>query len=154
METICDYLIFDHKRCDALFVQAETSIGKRNWQEAETRFRHFYDALEQHLRMEENVLFPAFGQAMHNADGPLSILRVEHQRIRGILNRMSDALKRLDQIDFLLHAETFTILMQQHSLKEEDMLYPLLDRSAPDKRNRIVHAMREYIESGVDSAVE
>jgi hemerythrin-like domain-containing protein len=146
MDTICDYLVFDHKRCDDLFTQVESSIIERNWKDAEANFHYFHDVLKQHIRMEEKVLFPAFEQAIDHSDGPVSMLRMEHSQIRGIVDRMSEALSRLDAIDFLLHSETFTILMQQHSMKEEEMLYPLLDRALDGKCDKIIRAMAEFMQ--------
>ena len=146
MNTICAYLTLDHKRCDDLFNQAETSIAQRNWDDASDRFRLFHDALRQHIRMEEKVLLPAFMQAIPDGSSPISMLHIEHQQIRGIADRMSEAIARLDPIDFVLHAETYTLLMQQHTLKEEDMLYPLLDRVLDDRREKVISAMSEYLD--------
>lgn len=146
MGTICDYLLLDHKRCDDFFAYLEESVGRHDWKEAETRFRQFHDALKQHMRMEEKVLFPAFEQAIRDSGGPITMLRMEHGRIRGIIDRMADAVGRTDTADFLLHAETFTLLLQQHSLKEEEMLYPLLDKILflSNKREQVIHAMTEF----------
>lgn len=146
MATICDYLLLDHKRCDDFFTGLEESVGRQDWKEAGIRFRLFHDALRQHMRMEEKVLFPAFEQAIRDCGGPIGMLRIEHGRIRGIIDRMSDAVGRSDTTDFLLHAETFTLLQQQHSYKEEEMLYPLLDKilSLSNKREQVIHAMTEF----------
>lgn len=146
MGTICDYLLLDHQRCDDFFAHLEESVGQHDWQEAGVRFRLFHDELKQHLRMEEKILFPAFEQAIRDSGGPIGMLRLEHGRIRGIIERMSDAVARTDPVDFLLHAETFTILLQQHSQKEEEMLYPLLDKILflSNKRDQIIHAMTEF----------
>lgn len=148
MDTICDYLLLDHKRCDDYFIRAENHISQHNWQEGDASFRLFHDALKQHLRMEEKVLFPAFEQAIRNSEGPLGMLRMEHGQIRGMVSRMSDAVARQDTVEFLIHSETFLLLLQQHSMKEEEILYPLLDKILflSAKREQIIHAMREFRE--------
>jgi hemerythrin-like domain-containing protein len=148
VDTICDYLLLDHKRCDELFTRAENHISQKNWQDGDLSFRLFHDALKQHMRMEEKVLFPAFEQAIRNSEGPLSMLRMEHGQIRGMVNRMSDAVARMDPVEFLIHSETYTLLSQQHSMKEEEMLYPLLDKILflSAKREQILHAMTEFRE--------
>lgn len=146
MNTICAYLTLDHKRCDNLFNRAETCIAQRNWDDATDSFRLFHDALRQHIRMEEKILLPAFIQAIPDGTAPISMLHLEHQQIRGIADRMSDAILRFNPIDFVLHAETYTLLMQQHTVKEEDMLYPLLDRILDQKRNKIISAMSEFLD--------
>ncbi len=151
MDTICDHLVLDHKRCDHLFAQAENSVSERNWKNADASFRQFYDALKQHIRMEEKVLFPAFEQTIRHGDGPIAMLRIEHQQMRGMVERMHDALRRFDAVDFLLHSETFILLMQQHSMKEEVLLYPLLDKALAGRRDKVIHAMAEYMEINAPS---
>lgn len=145
MDTICSFLILDHQRCDDLFNQASTCVQQRKWEEATPLFREFHDALKQHIRMEEKVVLPAFSQAMSDGATPVAMLHLEHERIRGIADRMFEALERVDGVDFMLHAETYQLLMQQHTMKEEDMLYPLLDKILFRKRVSIISAMAEFI---------
>lgn len=145
MDTICDYLCHEHHHCDAMFERMQGSLDRQDWSGLDTHFHQFDDALKQHMRMEEKVLFPAFLRFIQQAEGPISMLRLEHQRIQTVLERMLDALKRFNTIDFLLHTETLTLLIRQHYVKEEEMLYPLLDRVLSDKRAPILHAMGECL---------
>lgn len=145
METICDYLVFDHRRCDALFERADTCIEQRDWSMADTNFRQFQLALKQHMKMEEKILFPAFENFMSNSAAPLAMLRREHGLIHGIVERMALALNRMDPVSYGIHAETLTLLIQQHGMKEEEMLYPLLDKILSARRDEIIQAMRQYI---------
>lgn len=145
MDTICDFLKHDHQRCDDLFYQTETSIAQRNWKAAIDSFRSFQDVLRLHIRMEEKILLPAFEQTLDGGADPVAMLRSEHKQINGIVNRMWDAIQRFDPAEYVLHAETLTLLMQQHTLKEEEMLYPLLDRALACKRSKIINAMAEFL---------
>lgn len=147
MQTICNCLAHDHKRYEALFMQAESMVAQKDWLQAEVAFQRFYDALMGHIDSEEAIVFPAFEKAIPDAAGPIAMLRMEHHRIKGIAVRMEEALCRRDLCDFALHAETYTILMQQHSLKEEDMLYPLLDRILLGNAQNIVSALHDAIAS-------
>lgn len=148
METICDYLLVFHERCDGFFARLEESIDRHDWSEAGARFRLFRDALEHHLRMEEEILFPAFEQALRNSGEPLKMLNTEHQQIRCIIDRISDSVIRADPADFLLHTESPTLLLRQHSQKEEEMLYPLLDRilALSAMRYKIIQAMCVFLD--------
>ena len=96
--------------------------------------------------MEEKVLLPAFEQTLSDSAEPVAMLRAEHRQIHGIVNRMWDAIQHFDAFDYVLHAETLTLLMQQHALKEEEMLYPLLDKALACKRAQIINAMAEYLQ--------
>ncbi|GAB3538259.1 hypothetical protein GCM10027343_03550 [Noviherbaspirillum agri] len=150
METICDRLLLDHQHCDALFMRATGAVIDRNWQDGETSFCLFAAALERHMSMEEGILFPAFEQAFRHPEGPLAILRNEHGEIRGMVDRMSGSIAHRDAVEFLIHAETYTLLLQQHEMKEGQMLYPLLDKvlHLSAKRQQILHAMNTFREPG------
>ncbi|HYD62717.1 MAG TPA: hemerythrin domain-containing protein [Noviherbaspirillum sp.] len=146
MDTICAYLKYDHQRCDDLLIHAETSVAQRNWKDAIENFRQYQDVLRQHIRMEEKILLPAFGQTLSGSAEPVAMLRMEHKQINGMVNRMWEAIQRFDVQDYVLHSETLTLLMQQHTHKEEEMLYPLLDKALACKRSKIISAMAEYLE--------
>ena len=141
MKTICEYLAQEHLRCDRLFAKVESCIAQRDWRNADQHFRLFEDAMGRHIVMEESILFPAFINAVSGASAPIAMLRTEHQRLKAIFERFEDSLQRQDLRDFALHADSYVLLVRQHSMKEEEMLYPLLDRILADSRERIVDAM-------------
>lgn len=149
METICDCLAYVHRHCDDLFSQVEISVTRKEWAQAEEKFQQFDHALKRHLEMEETILFPVFKRTMHNSAVPIGMLQLDHQHIRMMAGRLYESLCRCDPVDFMIHTETFTILMQEHSIKEEDMLYPLLDRILSGNIGEIVHAMHEAIETTI-----
>lgn len=147
MQSICAYLAHDHKRCDDLFLKVETSIAQHDWVQAESDFQDFCLAWLGHIDSEERIVFPALEKAIFNAAVPLAMLRLEHERMRGLVARLDDALRRHAPADFLLHAETLTILAQQHGLKEDEMMYPLLDKILAGKGQHIVAALQEAIDA-------
>lgn len=149
MQTICEYLADDHKRSDELFLKVEAAIARHDWDQAECDFQDFCLAWQGHIDSEESIVFPALEKVIFNAAVPIAMLRLEHERMRGLVARLGDAVRRHDPADFILHAETLTILAQQHGLKEEEMLYPLLDRILAGNVPQIVEALREAIDARV-----
>ena len=141
MKTICDYLAAEHVRCDQLFAKVETCIGQREWETASGEFCIFEDVMARHIAMEEDILFPAFMDAVHSASAPLTMLRIEHQRLKAIFKLFYNSLQNRDLRGFTLHADSYVLLIQQHSVKEEQMLYPLLDRILAERREHILAAM-------------
>lgn len=141
MDTICDFLSCDHRRCEELCAQVGTAVARRDWSEADSAFIQFHGLLRSHIEIEERFLFPAFEKAVSQAAGPLALLRLEHQRIGGLLDRMQQALQRREADDFLLHIESFMLLNQDHGMKEEDILYKLLDRIMAGRSASLVNAM-------------
>jgi hemerythrin-like domain-containing protein len=57
---------------------------------------------------------------------------------------MAEAVERKDTDAYLSLAESMMILLQQHNMKEEQMLYAMCDRVIPqDKKEETLETMRE-----------
>ena len=63
--------------------------------------------------------------------GPTQVMRMEHAQMRTLLDEARDALAAGNQDDYLGIAETLLIMMQQHNMKEENVLYPMCDQHLP-----------------------
>ena len=142
--TIVDFLAAEHRRCDEIFTIAEEAAHTGDLAGCRSRFQQFQTAMEQHFQKEEQVLFPAFEQATGNAMGPTRVMRLEHQQIRETFAVMSTALANGDLEDYLGEAETLLILMQQHNIMEEQMLYPMSDRFLGSVADGVIQALREF----------
>ena len=118
-----------HKHCDDLFVDAEAAVAAKNWENARVRVDLFSSVLETHFRTEEEALFPAFEAATGMAGGPTQVMRYEHAQMRDLLDQMRAAGDKRDDGAFAGAAETLLILMQQHNMKEENILYPMCDQT-------------------------
>jgi len=143
METISRHLGTDHKRCDDFFAQAETAVAATRWTDAEMAMNAFVEALEQHFAMEEQVLFPAFEEAVGSREGPTAVMRMEHRQMREVISAMNECLGARDADGFLGYSETLNTLMQQHNMKEESILYPMTDRVLNGRQEEIIDAMRQ-----------
>lgn len=141
MDTITSYLSSDHERCDNLFADAETLVDQAKWEDAAARLKEFAEALERHFAMEEQILFQAFEKATGNSAGPTAVMRMEHQQIRAILQRLHEASAARDAESFLGFSETLNTMMQQHNMKEESILYVMTDRVLSTQREDIIGAM-------------
>ena len=143
MNTITDYLTRDHRRCDIFFIEAENCVSSGIWDKAQASFQQFSKVIQQHFEMEEKVLFPAFEKATESSNGPTSVMRNEHQQLRGIIARLQESLVAQERDDFLGHSETLNIMLQQHNLKEENILYPMTDRIMSGNQNEVIGAMHK-----------
>lgn len=118
-----------HQQCDALFARAEHAAEQGDWNACATAFEDFAAQMERHFGTEEEILFPAFETATGVHSGPTQMMRMEHGQMRGLIGQMRAALAARDKEGFGGGAETLLILMQQHNIKEENILYPLCDRA-------------------------
>jgi iron-sulfur cluster repair protein YtfE (RIC family) len=143
MHTILEFLGSDHHACDDLFASAEAAVAKNSWDGARDLHDRFQAAMAHHFAMEEDVLFPAFEARTGNSMGPTQVMRMEHAQMRGLIQEMASAVATGNQSGYLGLSETLNMLMQQHNLKEENMLYPMSDRVLGDQRDGLIHAMED-----------
>jgi iron-sulfur cluster repair protein YtfE (RIC family) len=127
MSTILRFMQTDHRYCDALFSLVEPLAEEGKWEEARQALLAFQRALEAHLDREERVLFPAIEEAHGAALGPTRMMRMEHEGMRALLVGADGAAARNDCDELSAVLETLRIMMQQHNLKEESVLYPMAD---------------------------
>ena len=127
MKTITEYMSAEHKASDERFAFAELAAHTSNWSEAEIAFKAFLEKMTHHFRMEEEVLFPAL-LAAGGPSGPVQMMNMEHAQMNSLLDNMATALAHKDTHGYSGLSETLLIVMQQHNLKEEQILYPIAQR--------------------------
>ncbi len=128
MSTIRSFMTEDHRHCDDLFAEAEQAIAQKNLGAAVAAFEHFRNAVLAHFDSEEKTLFPTFEAKTGITMGPTQVMRMEHVQMRALMDDAAEALKAGDADGYLGHAETLLIMMQQHNMKEENVLYPMCDQ--------------------------
>ncbi len=121
-----------HRKCDGAFAEAESAAAEAKWDVAKRATARFKELLELHLASEEETLFPAFERATGMQGGPTMVMRMEHGQMRTLLGALESAAEQQAKDDYLGAAETLLVLMQQHNLKEENILYPMCDRALTD----------------------
>ncbi|OQX31618.1 MAG: hemerythrin HHE cation-binding protein [Candidatus Sedimenticola endophacoides] len=143
MTAIAETLTIDHRRCDDIFADAEAAVAKSDWQHGDPVFKEFSQALEHHFEMEESVLFPGFEERTGQTMGPTQMMRQEHIQMRALLGEMGQAVALRDRERYLGLAETLMMIMQQHNMKEEQILYRMIDQAFGDEALGLVERMRE-----------
>lgn len=128
MTTLRSFLTDDHRHCDDLLAKAETAMAAGNLPATETAFVDFVAAMLAHFEAEETTLFPTFEEKTGMRMGPTQVMRMEHIQMRALLNAAVDALEAGDSDEYQGQVETLVIMMQQHNMKEENILYPMCDQ--------------------------
>ena len=128
MASISANLTRDHRHCDELFARVEERVARGDWAQAGRDFSEFTSTMEQHLRFEEDNLFPAFEQASGSRVGPTQMMRMEHEQMRTLFRDMEASVRAEEASRYLGLSETLLILMQQHNMKEEHILYRLAEQ--------------------------
>ncbi len=141
---ISQYLTPEHRECDVIFARAEEAAAKGDFAKTKEEFIKFADETLLHFKKEEEEFFPAFEEATGSSDGPTRVMRYEHEQVRGLLGKMVQAIESEDKDAYLSLAESLMILLQQHNMKEEQMLYAMADRLfAPNIKEELIKKMEE-----------
>ncbi len=142
MTSILAFMTQDHRHCDDSYAVAEENVAAGRWDEAGQSWTVFRNVLETHLNREEGVLFPAFEAQTGNTQGPTAVMRMEHEQMRSLVSEMDEAVVARDADSFLGLAETLMILIQQHNMKEEQILYPMSEQVLCDP-DTLIKQMQE-----------
>lgn len=141
MKNIPEYLTNEHSKCDELFATTEQQVARGKWGEAAITFGEFLAMSERHFSIEEQVLFRYIERTMGNAGGPTQVMRMEHSQMRGLLMNMKEMVERQDSDGFLGESETLLVLMQQHNMKEEQIVYPMAEKLFADGQEQVIAEM-------------
>ncbi len=141
---ISRYMKDEHRECDTIFAKAEGEVADNNWEGAEESFLAFANETILHFKKEEEELFPAFENQTGSSEGPTQVMRYEHEQVRGLIGNMAEAIEKKDRDAYLSLAESMMILLQQHNMKEEQMLYAMCDRTLPsDVKESTLEKMKQ-----------
>jgi len=141
---LSNYLTHEHRSCDGLFSEAEQKIARREWEEAEKAFLKFADTTLTHFKKEEEELFPVFEKKTGSDEGPTRVMRFEHDQVRDLIGKMAASIEKEDRDACLSLAESMMILLQQHNMKEEQMLYAMCDRLfPPEEKSSLIEQMEK-----------
>ncbi len=140
----------DHHDCDACWADVEELLDDDNgdstgaelaavaWQKIDERMRR-------HFAMEEDVLFPAFdSRSGMSGGGPTAMMKMEHQQMRGLLDQIGVAMDSGETADALDLGDTLLMVIQQHNVKEEGMLYPMAENMLAGEWAALAAQLEKY----------
>lgn len=128
------YFTGSHRECDDAWAEVEAAADANDDARVRAGWEKFERSFRRHLAMEESLLFPAVEAATGMVDaGPTHVMRMEHENMRAVLGQMAAAMERGDRQELLDQGDTLHILVQQHNVKEEGVLYPMAERVLADR---------------------
>lgn len=119
------YLTTDHRHCDECLGLLRSQAIAGHWAAAAEAFARADHDIRAHFAAEEEVLFPAFEASSGMTCGPTAVMRMEHEEARELLLDLSEAIAAQDAEGVRGYGEALLILLQQHNMKEENILYPM-----------------------------
>lgn len=140
-QTITGFYSEDHDRLDGL-LKTFQELKHKDFDRAKPNFREFLFGLLRHIVWEEEILFPAFEEKTGMRDsGPTEVMRIEHREIKKCLDALHEKVRARDPN---CDAEENALLevLSAHNQKEENILYPTIDRVTSDaEKDRVFQDM-------------
>ena len=125
---LTEFFTQDHRDCDARWADVEELLDTADVDTARSAWQTFDTGMRRHLAMEEDVLFVEFdARSGMGGGGPTAMMRMEHEQMRGLLDQIEDAIEAGDAQEAMDSGDTLLMLIQQHNVKEEGMLYPMAE---------------------------
>ena len=142
---LADFFAQDHRDCDARWADVEELLDTDDIEMARAAWQKFDASMRRHLAMEEEVLFPAFDARSGMAGGgPVAVMKMEHQQMRGLLDQVGNAVESGDAGEAMDIGDTLLMLVQQHNVKEEGMLYPMAENMLAGDWEDLVEQLSKY----------
>ena len=158
-----NWLWHDHRDYEDLLVACADFARVSEWLAAKERFDDLVSLLKGHFLMEEEVLFPAY-EALVDAPGtPTGKLRAEHDLIRHLLERLSEAIRTRDGPQVAEVVSRLEEVMSQHHENEEEIFLPMAQHALLARREEVMerlkrqdwkHSLRAWrVRTGVPNSV-
>lgn len=139
---ILEFMRDDHRACDHIYAEAEEALLAKELEKGAALFEQFAKKTLHHFDMEEKELFLAFEKRTGMMGGPTQMMRYEHQQLRSLIESMRLALSENRLNDFFGIGESMMIMLQQHNMKEEQMLYPTIDHTLDSDAELMVKTLK------------
>lgn len=140
---IREFMTNDHRACDEQFVVVEEAVSGGNFAAAKEAFEGFSAHTLHHFEQEELYLFEEFSSATGMRGGPVEVMKYEHEQFRTLLTQMRAAIEAQDAAEFFGLSEAAMILLQQHNMKEEQMLYNMIQMHLGERNDEIVMHLQQ-----------
>jgi len=138
----------DHRQLDATLLESEKAAAAGDFSQARKQFSVFASGLVAHIDAEEKILFPELEHMQPGARGPTSVMRAEHEELRGLLKRIEADLTAATgwQASMLRLKE----ILLNHNAKEERVLYPMANAAAQaqDKTTNLAERLGTALSHG------
>jgi iron-sulfur cluster repair protein YtfE (RIC family) len=118
-----------HERLDDLLEDVKLMADAGSWKDAGRRFAAFRREMHEHMRLEEEMMFPAFEGDASTPRGPTRVMRDEHAAINALLTDVERGLAEGGPISRTI--SELEARLGAHNFKEERVLYPTFERTAP-----------------------
>ena len=140
------WLNHDHKNFESAVFKCRNACDEKDWPQVQTVFGELESSYRTHVRIEEEVLFPAYEARPGAATEPTSSLKADHTQIFHLMDHIS---KQLDQGSHDSLAYDFALLYRtliKHHEKEEEIFLPMASEALLSDKETILADLKSLLE--------
>lgn len=137
-----NWLYHDHLDMEDLLEAAAAATRQQKWNTVEHMLGKLVDRLKRHMRIEEEVLFPAYEQVPGTAPQPTEALRRDHDGIVNWCRDLHYATQARDPVAFLGSLQTLRELLAAHDQKEENFFLPMAGHSLTPEKAAVLERLK------------
>jgi hemerythrin-like domain-containing protein len=154
-----------HQRLEGLFLDHQTAVVGLELGRAGEMLEVFMTGLLSHMHDEEEFLIPIYeARTSEVPGGAVELFLSEHKKMKGFVAEFKDALGQMkgqegtplkhSVIRLLDRESIYKQLAQHHQLREQNILYPWLDRVTSDTERAEIFKQCTYTDTSSASKLE
>lgn len=141
MVTLSAAFSHDHRRAERALETSAAHAAAARWEAAAMSFASFRRRIEQHMKIEEEVLFPAVED--HGETPLTAILRKGHRDLKVFFDEVDDAIAARDADEVARLLRAVRAFLERHDEKEESELYPAAQEKLAASAEQIARRLTE-----------
>lgn len=137
-ELIINWLHHDHRDFESAVYKCRTACDMAQWSRVQDVFAELASSYRSHVRIEEEVLFPAYEAHPGASIGPTDSLRGDHEQIFHLMDHIARRIADKAQENL---AESFSLLyriLTKHHEKEEEIFLPMASEALYSSKDDIL----------------
>ncbi|UCH40296.1 MAG: hemerythrin domain-containing protein [Gammaproteobacteria bacterium] len=137
-----NWLNHDHREIESAVYRCRSACDIADWSLVQDVFAEMASDYKNHIRIEENVLFPAYEAHPEASSGPTESLQADHEQIVHLMDHIA---QRLADNNRKSLAESFSLLyriLRNHHEKEEEIFLPMASGALYSNKDAILAKMQ------------
>jgi iron-sulfur cluster repair protein YtfE (RIC family) len=136
-----NWLYHDHLDLEDLLNDCRAAAKRREWAVVARLFGQLLSRLKGHMRVEEEVLFPAYEQLPGAPRQPTESLRNDHDAMVRWCRDLHFSVEAQDAAGFVGALELLKTLLARHDEKEEQLFLPMAGHALFGQREEVLRRL-------------
>lgn len=142
MSADANWLYHDHLDLEDLLNDSTAAVRRQDWEAAGRLFGRLVERLKGHMRIEEEVIFPAYDQLPGTAREPTDSLRNDHDALVRCCRDLHYSLQARNGLAFVNALAPLRDLLARHDEKEEQLFLPMAGYLLRDQQAAILERLK------------